>query len=232
MIKDLALVSLYFEYPENQLPLIYSNAVKYLGEENVYIARFDGVPRESSYYEKLYRYKLFYLLPYIEEHILGKYEYMLFVDAKDTNFYRDPSTLIEDFKSFNKSIVFCGERELWPTTNLTHLYSTKERTGPFAYLNSGAYIGYTAKIVEHLQNIVKEDYKERIEDQSTWTIEYLLNDDIEIDSEGKLFFSTHTTKSYTFEDSTGKIVLTGINPYIIHDNGPYGEDTLKFAHLL
>jgi hypothetical protein len=109
-LNELAVVSLFFNYPYDKMPLIYENTKKYIGEENFFIARFDGLPLDSSYYEKLYRYKLFYLLPYIKENILNKYKYMIFVDATDTNFYKNPTDIIEVFKSFNKSIVFCGEK--------------------------------------------------------------------------------------------------------------------------
>jgi len=231
-MKKLALVSLFFNYPDDRYPLIYENSLKYFDKEDVYVARFGGLPEDSSYYEKLYRYKLFYLLPYIKEHILNKYEYMLFVDATDTNFYKDPSDIIDTFKSFNKSIIFCGEKELWPHTQYTNMYDNKERLGPFKFLNSGGYIGYTEKIVSHLENIVNKDYEGRVEDQSTWTIEYLLHNDIDIDSEGKIFFSTHLNKEYVIIDDNGKINLNNLNPYIIHDNGPYGDNTYKFAHLI
>jgi hypothetical protein len=230
-MKKLALVSLFFNYPEDRNPLIYNNSLKYFDKDDIYIARFSGLPEDSSYYEKLYRYKLFSLLPYIKENILNKYEYMLFVDATDTNFYKNPSDIIEVFKEFNSSIVFCGEKELWPVTKYTHMYDNKERLGPFKFLNSGGYIGYTEKIVEHLESIVKNDYEGRLEDQSAWTIEYLLSDDIQIDSEGKIFFSTHLTKEYVINND-GKISLSGFNPFIIHDNGPYGDNTFKFAELL
>jgi len=231
-MKKLALVTLFFNYPNNSMPLIYENSLKYFDKEDIYIARFDGLSEDSSYYEKLYRYKLFYLLPYIKENILNKYEFMLFVDATDTNFYRDPSDIIEVFKTFNKSIVFCGEKELWPFTKYTHMYENKKIIGPFKFLNSGGYIGYVENIVTHLENIVDKDYEGRVEDQSTWTIEYLLHDDIDIDSEGKIFFSTHLNKEYVNVDSNNKITLNNLNPYIIHDNGPYGDSTYKFTHLI
>ena len=230
-LKEVALVSLFFNYPHDNMPLIYNNALKYFDKEDIFIGRFEGLPEDSSYYEKLYRYKLYYLLPYIKDNIWKKYKYMIFVDATDTNFFRNPSDIVEVFKSFNKSIVFCGEKELWPSTQYTHLYDNKIRKGPFKYLNSGGYIGYTDRIVEHLENIVEKDYEGRVEDQSTWTIEYLLSDDIEIDSEGKIFFSTHLNKQYVSVENEN-INLNGINPFIIHDNGPFSEETFKFAHLI
>lgn len=227
-----ALVSLFFDYPENSMPLIYDTAKKYMDINDIYVARFNNLlPPDASYYEKLYTYKIKMLSEYLKEHILGKYEFMVFVDAKDTAFYKNPYTLIEDFLKFNKSIVFNAEKELWPATIWTHKYEEKVRTGPFPYLNSGVYVGYVEKIIWHLDNMVEKNYEGRIEDQSMWTIEYLLHDDIEIDSEGTLFFSSHKNKSYVSLDQHNTVTLS-LSPYIVHDNGPFLDETIKIAHLL
>jgi hypothetical protein len=231
-MHNFALVTVFFEYPPEHLPRIYKRASEYMDTKDIYIARFsDSIPRDSSYYEKLYTYKIKKLLEYLKEHIIGKYEFMLFVDATDTNFYRNPNTLIDDFLKFNKSIVFNAEQELWPHTIWTDRYVNKNRTGVFPYLNSGVYVGYVSSIVQHLQKIVDNDYEGRLEDQSAWTIEYLLHDDIEIDSHGKLFFSSYKNKSFVSLDNNNNVTLS-INPYVIHDNGPYTEDTIKITEFL
>jgi hypothetical protein len=214
------------------MPLIYNKAVQYLNNDDIHIARFSNeIPSNSSYYEKLYTYKIKKLSEYIKNNIFGKYEFMLFVDATDTNFYKNPSTLIDDFLKFNKSIVFNAEKELWPETEWTVRYAQKNITGPFPYLNSGVYIGYVEKIHWHLENIIKNDYTNRVEDQSAWTIEYLLHDDIEIDSHGKLFFSSHKNKSYVSFDEDAKLNVS-TSPYVVHDNGPFLEETIKIAELI
>lgn len=233
MISDLALVTVLFGYPEHSMPKIYDNALKYFNESDIYINRttiHDIDP--SDYYGKLYMHKIVTHLPYMEKHILGKYKYTLFVDATDTNFYKIPVDIIDTFLTFDKSIVFCAEKELWPETRYTHMYANKIRTGPFQFLNSGVYIGYTEKIVEHLRDIVEKNYEGRVEDQSSWTIQYLLHDDIDIDSEGKLFFSTHRNKDYVELAENKNVVLRDINPYVVHDNGPYLDETIKLADLL
>ena len=227
-----ALVTVLFDYPLDYLPRIYNRAIEYMNKDDIYVARFNNLlPLDASYYEKLYIYKIKYLLEYLKENIAGKYEFMLFVDATDTNFYKHPSTLIGEFLQFNKSIVFNAEQELWPHTSWTYKYENKSRPGPFQYLNSGLYVGYVNSIIYHLQNIIDSDYAGKVEDQSTWTIEYLLHDDIEIDSHGKLFFSSYKNKSYVSLTEDNKVVLS-ISPYVVHDNGPYTEDTLKITELL
>jgi len=231
MISDVALVTVFFNYPVDRQPLYLENAKKYFQEEAIFTARFEGLPQDTSYYEKLCAYKIDFLLPYIKEHIQGKYKYMLFMDSLDTNFYRSPDNLVEDFLSFNKSIVFCGEKELWPINSYTHLYNTLEQRGPAQYLNSGGYIGYTDKIVEHLEDIINKAYPERVTDQSIWSIQYLLSEDIAVDQNYKIFYSTHVAKEYV-EATEPEVVLNSINPYIVHDNGPYGDNTIKLTHLL
>lgn len=230
-MKELAIVTVFFNYPEDRMPIFLDNALKYYNEEDVYIARFNGLPEDASYYEKLCAYKIDYLLPYLKEHIQGKYRYVLFMDALDVNFYRDPKTLIEDFHTFGKSIVFCGEKELWPINSYTHLYNTKQAYGPAQFLNSGLYLGVTDSVVSHLEDIVHQNYPERVTDQSIWSIQYLVKEDIGVDQNYKLFFSTHKAKEYVNLESD-KVALKEINPYFVHDNGPYGEDTVKLTHLL
>lgn len=233
MIEDLALVTVLFGYPEYALPKIYNNAINYFNDKDIYVNRItiDTIDR-NDYYGKLYVHKIVEQSKYMKEHILGKYKYTLFVDATDTNFYRDPVDIVDTFLTFNKSIVFCAEKELWPETRYTHLYSEKVRNGPFQFLNSGGYIGYTEKIVEHLQDIVDKNYEGRVEDQSSWTIQYLLYDDIEIDTTGKIFFSTHRNREYVSTAEQKNVLLTGINPYVVHDNGPFLEETIKLTDLL
>lgn len=231
MINNLALVTVLFDYPPNSQPIYIENAKKYFKHDDIYIGQFSGLPSNTSYYEKLCAYKVDFLLPFIKENIQNKYEYLLFMDATDTNFYRNPDFIIETFLSFNKSIVFCGEKELWPTNSYSHLYNQKEELGVFKYLNSGCYIGYTDKIIYHLEQMLERNSLERISDQSIWSIEYLLSEDIGIDYNNQIFYSTHISKEYV-DSLTPEVKLKTINPYIVHDNGPFGDDTIKLANLL
>jgi hypothetical protein len=228
-MKNLALVTVMFEYSEWAMPRIYDNAKKYFEEEDIHICRFSGVDRSESLYEKLYVYKTKYLKNYIRENLLDKYEFMLFVDAKDTNFYKSPHDIVETFLKFNSSIVFGGEVDLWPPHNYTHLYENKLPTGPFKFLNSGTYIGHTSKIYEHLENMDVKDYGIH-DDQGVWTVEYLLHDDIQLDFTGELFFSTHRNKHLV--SITDSVPTLSISPYVVHDNGPYLEETIKITDML
>jgi len=224
-MNKIALLSILFDYPDHHQPLFYNNALKYFKEDQIFVARFNNLV-QGSYYDKLYQYKIVHLYNYIKENLLN-YEYILFGDAKDTNFYRDPSNIINDFKSYNCNIVFCAEINLWPAINQSHLYDNKPSSSVFKYLNSGLYFGYTEHILKHLENIIKED-RQPYDDQAQWAIEYLISDDIKLDQDRKIFFSTLEAKSDVIVEGNKYIIST--NPYMVHDNGPYNDNTIKISY--
>ena len=230
MIQDVALLTILFDYPVHAYPLCYNNASKFFDQKDIHIARFNNLIQEGSYYDKLYFYKVEKLLEYITDNIYGKYRYILFLDAKDTNFYKSPVDIVEKFTALDRSIVFGAEKGLWPNTNYTHLYDKKVGADDAEYLNSGTYFGYTDQIITHLTRIKTERYQEGIDDQGKWTIEYLLHDDIILDYNRQFFFSTYEAKN--FVDDADHTKLKGISPYIVHDNGPFGDTTVKIAHLI
>lgn len=229
-MNKIALITALFDYPDYYQPSFYKNALKYFSPEDIHVVRNSGLI-DGSYYDKLYFYKTVKVLEYIETHIVGKYDYILFLDATDTNFIKSPEGIIEKFKSLNCNIVMGAEKGLWPPTNYTHLYDNKHVINDSKYLNSGTYFGYTDKIIYHLKDIIEKEYQTGIDDQGRWTIQYLLNDDIMIDQERDFFFSTLDTKD-SIKIEGGKVSLLTSNAYIIHDNGPYTENTIKLTELL
>jgi hypothetical protein len=229
-MNDIALVTTYFDYPEYHLPVFYKNAIQYFNAKDIHIIRYlENDKNLEGLYAKLYHYKIVQNIQYYKNKLLNNYKYILFADATDTNFYRDPSSIIEAFLSFDANIVFCGEKGFWPPINEKHLYENKPKLTDSFYLNSGLYIGYTDKIIEHMETIVANN-RTPYDDQGHWTIEYLLCDDIKVDQENKLFFSSLYSKDKVIS-SEGKIRLT-CDPYMVHDNGPFTEDTFKIAELL
>lgn len=226
----IALVTTFFDYPLTALPCFYNNAIKYFNPSDIHVIRYDDPTRRSnSLYEKLYYYKVVKNIEYYKEFLLGKYDYILFGDAKDTNFYRDPCDIIDAFNTFNCNIVFCGEKGFWPPLSERPLYETKEKLSTSFYLNSGLYLGYTDKVIAHMETIIKEN-RTPYDDQGHWTLEYFYNNDIRVDQERKLFFSTLESKD-DIKIVDGKYVIDS-SPYMVHDNGPFGESTLKIAHLI
>lgn len=230
--KDrIALLSVLFDYPEHYTPPFYKNAIKVFNSDDIHIVRMWDVIKDGSYYDKLFYYKIVGLLNYLEKNIYKKYDYVLFMDATDTNFIKTPVELIKTFKKHECSILFGAEYGLWPPTNYTHLYESKEKTTDKFYLNSGTYIGYTEKVIYHLKDIIEKKYQEGIDDQGRWSIQYLLNDDIKVDQTCDIFFSTYLSKKDVLVNDN-QYKLNGLSACIIHDNGPHGEETLKLTELL
>jgi hypothetical protein len=58
-----------------------------------------------------------------------------------------------------------------------------------------------------------------------------LTDDIKVDQESKIFFSTFETKDLITVNEGDTFTISSA-PYMVHDNGPFGDTTLKIAHLL
>jgi hypothetical protein len=229
-MKNIALVTTLFDYPATHLPCFYNNARKYFDENDIHIIRyFDESRRGLSLAEKLYHYKVIKNIEYYKEHFLGKYEYILFGDAKDTNFYREPNDIVDIFKSYSCNIVFCGEKWLWPPIQEKDLYNTKEKISDSFFLNSGLYFGYTDKIINHMEEIIKLN-RTPYDDQGHWTLEYLYTNDIKVDQSNKLFFSTLDNKDIVKRENEKFIIDSA--PIMVHDNGPFTENTLKIAHLL
>jgi len=228
MIENISVVTVLFNYPDNYIPTFYKKAEEYFTKENIHIARFNNLIQTNCYYEKLYYYKIEKLREYIRENI--KTDLMLFLDATDTNFITPPINLEEKFNQFNCSILFCAEKGLWPPTDFNHLYKNKRVVSEKKYLNSGAYIGYTKKILDHMENIITSPRGHK-DDQAKWAIQYLQNEDIIIDQECKIFFSSYLNKS-DVDILDNNPTLKALEACVVHDNGGYDEGTLKLVPLL
>lgn len=229
-MKDIALITSLFDYPEHFLPTFYKNSLRYFSPENIHIVRNSGLV-DGSYYDKLFFYKIKKNLEYINRYVFGKYEYVLFLDATDTNFINPPYGIVEKFLSLDCSIIMGAEKNLWPPTNYDHLYDNKRKISDSRYLNSGTYFGYTKKIMFHLTNIIEKEYQTGIDDQGRWTIQYLLNNDIVIDQERNFFFSTLDSGDNVHIENN-RIQLLNSDACIIHDNGPHTKNTIKLTELL
>jgi hypothetical protein len=114
---------------------------------------------------------------------------------------------------------------------INNKYESKNINSEYKYLNSGTYFGFTEKIVNHMETIIDKVYENGIDDQGKWTIEYLLSDDIIIDSGCEFFMSTLDSKKY-FDYKDGVVTINNYNPIVVHDNGPHTEETLKVTDKL
>lgn len=228
-MEKIALITSIFDYPEHFEPPFYKNALKYFKPENIHILRnSDLISRERSLYDKLYHYKVVILKEYLENNIIGKYEYILFMDGTDTNFIKDPIDIVDKFNDLKCSVILGAEKTMWPNTEYSHLYEKKRIDTEYKFLNSGTYFGKSTDILKHLNSIIERDCCKGIDDQGQWSIEYLLSDDVMIDQECNFFFSTLDSKNKITENN-GEYILKDVNAYIVHDNGPYTENTIKLT---
>ena len=230
-MKDIAIVTVLFDYPENYRPSFMTNALKFFDFSDIHIVRSSGLVQNGSYYDKLFYYKTVVLLEYLKDNIFGKYKYVLFLDATDTNFIKPLNGIIEKFEKLNCSIVLGAELGLWPPTKYTHLYEKKRKISEKIYLNSGTYFGHVEKIIFHLTDIIEKEYQTGIDDQGRWSIQYLLNEDLIIDQECDFFFSTYNSKK-NVKLENGKVELLNSSAYVIHDNGPFNDETQKLTQIL
>jgi hypothetical protein len=224
--KNIAVVTSLFDYPDHYFPTFYNKIKHEISDEDIHIIRSHNLIQSKSYYDKLYFYKIEIVRDYILKHIVNEYEFILFLDATDTALIKNFDGIINKFKSMNCSILFGAEKGLWPSTNYSHLYENKKIESEYKYLNSGTYIGYTDKILLHLNDIIEKQYQKGIDDQGHWSIQYLLNDDILIDQKCDIFFSTYKSKNKIIINNN-IVELLDVGAYIIHDNGPHDDETIK-----
>jgi hypothetical protein len=59
----------------------------------------------------------------------------------------------------------------------------------------------------------------------------LLNDDIIIDYENNFFFSTYENKDRVKITEDG-VIISNSKAFIIHDNGPHTDNTIKLTDIL
>tara|TARA_B100001939_G_C16872320_1_gene587000 strand:+ start:45 stop:737 length:693 start_codon:yes stop_codon:yes gene_type:complete len=230
MVNNLSLLSTLFEYPENYPALFESNARKYFNGSDIHVLRYKK-EIEGSRYDKLYYYKVPKLLEYLKSCTTLK-EYILFLDATDTNFYKDPTNMVDDFLKYECKALFCGDPHIWPKTEATNLYDIKPKLSRYCYLNSGSYIGYTDYIIACLEKLTHDRPYDSIDDQGNWTYLYIHdhNEEIKVDQDRSIFFSTLEAKADITQENDRFIVKQ--SPYIVHDNGPSTPDTIKIAKEL
>lgn len=230
-METFRIVSVLFDYPPDCDPIFYSNLD---GEQkkNVSCLKFNSQLPETqkeleqyggiSLYSKFWYFKIVKLLDFLKT---VKEEKILFLDALDTNIISPLEEIMEKYDRSNKKIIFGAEWDLWPPTKYSDLYKNKPKSGPM-YLNSGTYIGDRNYIIRCLQLIIDEGIENLKDDQGAWTWIYLLDDNVDIDNEMNLFFTTHKNKTNVMHDN---IIVP--EACIIHDNGPSSKETIKLNSI-
>ena len=229
-MKNLSLISVLFDYPNHYVPAFYNSNNNTIDSSDIHILKFSSLI-SGSRYDKLYYYKIPKLLEYLESCSTIK-EYLLFLDATDTNFYRRTDNILTDFLQYNCKILFCGDPNIWPQTQDSKYYTNKPILSKYCYLNSGAYIGETKYIIDQLKLLSNNRPYNGLDDQAQWTYLYLKDNEnnLCIDQNRSIFFSTLESKNDI--NFIGNKPIISTNPYIIHDNGPHNNNTIKLTQIL
>jgi hypothetical protein len=176
--------------------------------------------------------KIFVLRKFIEENILGKYEYLSHIDYSDTKFSRSSNDMINKFIETGEDIIVSTEKICWPYLDVVSkwvgkLLDDKE----FFYLNSGAIISKTNtfyELIKELENICLTVDLDFWDDQGVWQYYHLKIKELNTDKKCNYFFSTAMLDDsyYTIEN---KKIKTKFNtePYLIHDNSSFSLNLIK-----
>jgi len=228
IMNKLAIITVLFDYPEHFKPTFEDKLLKDIDSKDYYIIRYRsddyGISNES-YYFKFTFYRIKEIVKFIKENILNQYKYFILLDATDVGYVGGINNVPEIMKNYDCNILFGAERNLWPDTQYSHLYPSKNVQSPYKFLNAGAFCAKTDSFLEHIDNILKRGLI-HLCDQGNWQIEYLLNSDIQIDYKNQLVLNTFLAKPDIIVDNS-KIEFLNSIPIFVHDNGGYNEDTIK-----
>ena len=231
-MNSIIILSVYFNYPIHHQPIYFSKLQEELQYTKFDILRYwdkDYGIEDESYYFKFTFYRIYKFIKFLKENVLGKYEYFLLTDATDVAYVGGFSSWKSILEHYNCNILFGAEKFLWPTTDYSHLYESKNINTEFKYLNAGVVLAETKAYINHLENIIDRNLV-GVCDQGNWQIEYLLSSDIQIDYESKLVLNTFNAKESTVVEDN-KVKFLNNTPIFVHDNGGYNENTTKLTHF-
>lgn len=170
--------------------------------------------------------KIILLKQFIEQNILGKYEYICHIDYSDTKFIRSFLEMMKNFESENLDFIISTEKNCWPYFDVVKTWVQYDIPNTeFEYVNSGAIIAKTEKFLFYLEKLSSLSLNSNInfwDDQGVWQFYNLTEEKINSDKSCKYFFSTaHLDNSY-FEIKDNILTTKfGTQPYLIHDNSSF-----------
>ncbi len=227
-MKKTAIVTVLFDYPNHFIPTFQNKLLKDIESNDYYIIRYSSEEHnisKESYYFKFTYYRIKEIVKFIEEKILNKYDYFILLDATDVGYVNNINSIDSIMKEYNCDILFGAERNLWPNTNYSHLHDNKNIQTPYKFLNAGVFCAKPKSFLSHVSKILERGLV-GLCDQGNWQIEYLLNDDIQLDYNNKLVLNTYLAKQdFTLIDN--KVNFLTSTPMFVHDNGGYNDDTIK-----
>lgn len=176
--------------------------------------------------------KIFKLRKFIENNILGKYEYLCHIDYTDTKFNGSFIEMMEKFIKTNNNFLISTEKMAWPYITQLREWTKKDLLEiEFTYLNSGAIISKTHILYDYLIKLEKLCLELNIDfwdDQGVWQYYDLMIETLVKDTSSEFFFSTALLDEtyYTMENNKIKNKF-GFYPYLIHDNSSFSLNLIK-----
>jgi hypothetical protein len=223
-----AIITVLFDYPNHFIPTFENKLLTDFDKNDYYIVRYfsesDEVKNES-YYFKFTHFRIKKLVSFIETTILNKYDFFILLDATDVGYVGNINSIPRIMEDYKCDILFGGERNNWPITEYSHLYSNKKVTTPYKFLNAGVFCAKPKEFINHINTIISRGFF-GLCDQGNWQIEYLLTDGIEIDYNNKLVLNTYLAKDDIVIDNN-IVSFKTTKPLFVHDNGGFNDDTVK-----
>lgn len=170
--------------------------------------------------------KIFKLKTFIENNILGKYEYLCHNDYSDTKFAKSFIEMMTRFEKTSKDLIISTEKSCWPYLNTVSAWANISlEDKEFFYVNSGAIISkvdYFYDILKKLIDICLTFNIDFWDDQGVWQYYNLLIQPFDRDELCEYFFSTAALDEsyYSIENNVIKTKY-GTEPYLIHDNSSF-----------
>jgi len=226
--KKIAVITFLYDLSEHFNPTFEKKILNDIRKEDYFSLRFcsikEGILNESYYYKFTY-YRIYKFYEFIKNEILNKYEYFVLLDATDVGYVGGISKIPEIMEKYNTNILFGAEKNLWPNTEVSHLYDDKKINSEFRFLNAGVHCAKPLDYLNVLDKIIHRDYK-WLCDQGNWQIEYLTGNGVEIDTKCSLVLNTFNAKN-NIKIINGEVNFENEDPIFIHDNGGYNEETTK-----
>lgn len=229
-MNKVAVITILFDYPNNFTPTFESKLLKEFDEENYHVIRYNSendTIKNESYYFKFTHFRIKNFVEYVKNNILDNYDYFVLLDATDVGYVGNIDKIPSLLEEYNCNILFGAELNLWPNTEYSHLHEKKQIKTPYKFLNAGVFCAKPKDFISHVENILKRELF-GLCDQGNWQIEYLLNDDIELDYNNKLVLNTYLAKN-DIKIESDVVSFNNGEPIFVHDNGGYNDDTIKIV---
>lgn len=231
-MNDIAIITILFDYPSNFVPTFEKKLLEVFDKKNYFVIRYfsenENIKNES-YYFKFTHFRIRNFIKFVEENILNKFNYFVLLDATDVAFLGNFESIPLIMNEYKCDILFGAERNLWPPTEYSYLHDDKKIDSNYRFLNAGAFCAKPELFIKHSNNIIKRGLF-GLCDQGNWQIEYLLNDNIEIDFNNKLVLNTYLAKDDLIIKNNIVEFKTNV-PIFIHDNGGYNDETIKLLEF-